>query len=173
MAAYRRVYDSRHLQADCQEPGSALEPYARKSSMGYLFYLFSPLCCTGLILIHRFPPSLLLFHNHHSLPIPIHGYHLQTLLTLPWLPYTSSVPPLFHPLLFPSSPSPPFSLHSPTPLYAYNMPMQLSHRHVLRYIQLYGLCYPRRRHAYTAATHDAIIIVSSCYVIATGAPLSC
>ena len=29
MAAYRRVYDSRHLQADCQEPRSALEPYAR------------------------------------------------------------------------------------------------------------------------------------------------
>ena len=28
MAAYRRVYDSRHLQADCQEPGSALECYA-------------------------------------------------------------------------------------------------------------------------------------------------
>jgi len=27
MAAYRRVYDSRHLQADCQEPGSAPEPY--------------------------------------------------------------------------------------------------------------------------------------------------
>jgi len=29
MAAYRRVYDSRHLQADCQELGSAREPYAR------------------------------------------------------------------------------------------------------------------------------------------------
>jgi len=29
MAAYRRVYDSRHLQADCQELGSAPEPYAR------------------------------------------------------------------------------------------------------------------------------------------------
>ena len=29
MAAYRRVYDSRHLQADCQEPGAAPEPYAR------------------------------------------------------------------------------------------------------------------------------------------------
>ena len=27
MAAYRRVYDSRRLQADCQEPGSAPEPY--------------------------------------------------------------------------------------------------------------------------------------------------
>jgi len=26
MAAYRRVYDSHHLQADCQEPGSAPEP---------------------------------------------------------------------------------------------------------------------------------------------------
>jgi len=39
MAAYRRVYDSRHLQADCQEPGSAPEPYARQSSMGYLFFL--------------------------------------------------------------------------------------------------------------------------------------
>jgi len=24
-----RVYDSRHQQADCQEPGSAPEPYAR------------------------------------------------------------------------------------------------------------------------------------------------
>ena len=40
MAAYSRVYDSRHLQADCQEPGSALEPYARQSSMDYL-YLFT------------------------------------------------------------------------------------------------------------------------------------
>jgi len=28
MAAYRRVYDSRHLQADCQEPGSVPESYA-------------------------------------------------------------------------------------------------------------------------------------------------
>ena len=35
MAAYRRVYDSRHLQADCQEPGLAPEPYA-----GYV-YLFN------------------------------------------------------------------------------------------------------------------------------------
>jgi len=29
MAAYRWVYDSRHLQADCPELGSAPEPYAR------------------------------------------------------------------------------------------------------------------------------------------------
>jgi len=41
MAAYCLVYDSRHLQADCQEPGSAPEPYARQSSTDYL-YLFGP-----------------------------------------------------------------------------------------------------------------------------------
>ena len=29
MAAYRRVYDSRHLHANCQEPGSGPKPYAR------------------------------------------------------------------------------------------------------------------------------------------------
>ena len=28
MTAYRRAYYSRHLQADCQVPGSAPEPYA-------------------------------------------------------------------------------------------------------------------------------------------------
>jgi len=39
MAAYGRVYDSRHLQAGCKEPGSPPEPYARQSSIGYL-YLF-------------------------------------------------------------------------------------------------------------------------------------
>ena len=37
MAAYRPVYDSRHLQADCQEPGSAPEPDAGQSNMGYLY----------------------------------------------------------------------------------------------------------------------------------------
>ena len=52
MAAYRRVYDSRHLQADCQEPGSSPEPYARKSSMGYL-YLFIVVHCI-IILRHCF-----------------------------------------------------------------------------------------------------------------------
>jgi len=44
MAAYRRFYDSRHLQADCQEPGSAPEPYALLLSMGfvYFFYYYYP-----------------------------------------------------------------------------------------------------------------------------------
>ena len=39
MAAYRRVYDSRHLQADCQEPGSAPEPYARVIEYGLPLHL--------------------------------------------------------------------------------------------------------------------------------------
>ena len=30
------LYDLRHLQADCQKPGSAPEPYAGQSSTGYL-----------------------------------------------------------------------------------------------------------------------------------------
>ena len=38
--AYRRVYDSLNLQAECQEPGSALEPYTRYTSMGYLYLYF-------------------------------------------------------------------------------------------------------------------------------------
>jgi len=37
LAYYCQVYDSRHLQADCQEPGSAPESYARQSSKGYLY----------------------------------------------------------------------------------------------------------------------------------------
>ena len=38
MAAYRQVYDSRHVhQADCQELGLAPEPYARQSSTSYLY----------------------------------------------------------------------------------------------------------------------------------------
>ena len=39
-AAYCRVYDC-HLQADCQEPGSAPEPYDRQSSMGYHFFIYT------------------------------------------------------------------------------------------------------------------------------------
>jgi len=47
MAAYRRVYDSRHLQADCQEPGPAPEPYARQLSMGYLNLFYSKIRLHG------------------------------------------------------------------------------------------------------------------------------
>jgi len=41
MAAYHRVYDSHNPQADCQELGSAPEPYAlaMMTSMGYLFHI--------------------------------------------------------------------------------------------------------------------------------------
>ena len=39
MAAYRWVYDTHQLQADCQEPGSAPKPHGRQSSMDYLYLL--------------------------------------------------------------------------------------------------------------------------------------
>ena len=78
----------------------------------------------GLILIHRFPLSLLLFHNHRSLPVPIRGYHVRTVLTLSWVPHTSFLLPLF----LPPSNFPPSHPTSP-------MPIQL-HK-----IQLYRLWY--------------------------------
>jgi len=61
------------------------------------------------------------------LPIPIGGYHPQTLFTLPWLPYTSSLP-LFLPSFLPL---PAHTFLLPTPIYAYNMSIQLLYRRVL------------------------------------------
>ena len=60
MAAYRRVYDSPHLHADCQEPGLAPEPCARQSSMDYL-YLF-----TGTELIHLSAVHIMVACGLHS-----------------------------------------------------------------------------------------------------------
>ena len=68
--------------------------------------------------------------------------------------------------LFPLRQLPPTSTHS-----SYNMPIQLLYT-ALHYIHLlYRLRYPRRRQAYTPATHDTIVIVSSCYIVATLASL--
>ena len=53
MAAYRRVYDSCHLQADCQEPGSAPEPYARHSSTGHLYLTPAPLSGGGITSVEK------------------------------------------------------------------------------------------------------------------------
>jgi len=41
MAAYRLVYDSRHQQDDCQEPGSAPEPYPLDNRVSANFSFFS------------------------------------------------------------------------------------------------------------------------------------
>ena len=49
MAAYRRVYDSRHLQADCQEPGSAPEPYARGNRVCATVLLLYSFQCVALL----------------------------------------------------------------------------------------------------------------------------
>ena len=67
MAAYRGVCDSRHLQADCQEPGSAPEPYALESSMGYL-YLYFFMLLTFILIFISIPSLLTLSIQAYNLP---------------------------------------------------------------------------------------------------------
>ena len=47
MATYLQVYDSRHLQADCQEPGSAPEPYTLGNRAWASFSSVRSDTCTG------------------------------------------------------------------------------------------------------------------------------
>ena len=47
MAAYRRVCDSRHLQADCREPGSAPEPYTLGNRVWATFTFLDPVDAIG------------------------------------------------------------------------------------------------------------------------------
>ena len=42
MTAYRRVYDSRHLQADCQEPGSAPDMLGNRVWATFNFFHSGP-----------------------------------------------------------------------------------------------------------------------------------
>jgi len=51
MAAYRWVYDSRHLQADCQDPGSVPELYPRNRVRGTFTFLLRR---KGFVLNGRF-----------------------------------------------------------------------------------------------------------------------
>ena len=51
MAACSLVNDSHHLQADCQAPGSAPEPFARQSSMGYLYFFMMMMLIDAYLLI--------------------------------------------------------------------------------------------------------------------------
>ena len=62
MAAYRRVYDSRHLQVDCQEPGSAPEPYDRPSYATYV--------CACVCLCARLSSGMLQPGNGSRLGVP-------------------------------------------------------------------------------------------------------
>jgi len=70
MAAYRRVYDSRHLQADCQEPGSAPEPYARQSSMCHIFLLYA--FTDAICLLTGFVISLNVWLSRAASPTRVH-----------------------------------------------------------------------------------------------------
>ena len=62
MAAYRRVYDSRHLQADCQEPGSAGNPTLGNQVwagflMEYCIFVHSVLRLLAAFFVHRLVDS--------------------------------------------------------------------------------------------------------------------
>jgi len=63
--AYHRVYDSRHLRADCQDPGSAPEPYALYSSIGYL-YLFNGYGMAPLVAGRLLPRAAVKFNTYTS-----------------------------------------------------------------------------------------------------------
>ena len=82
-------------------------------------HMHKPKRRAGLILILHLSLSLsLLFHNQRFLPVPIRGYHLQILLTLPCLSlhFLSPTPISF--LLRPhlSLPSLPLLLYRPMPI---------------------------------------------------------
>jgi len=65
VAAYCRVYDSRHLQTDCQDAGSAPEPYALYSSIGYL-YLFNGYGMAPLVAGRLVPLAAVKFNTYTS-----------------------------------------------------------------------------------------------------------
>ena len=87
MAAYRRVYDSRHLQADCQELGLAPEPYARYL---YPFKQFNVIRSTFRMLMFAFLQQH--FSRPWSLDIKV-KLLLRSMLKLP-----SSVPHAIDPI---------------------------------------------------------------------------
>ena len=76
---------TRHLQADCQEPGSAAEPYARYSSTCYLYgtcdlHLFHQLLCMccGFLCLYTsqctFTTTHVLYHGHQWCVVYKHIY---------------------------------------------------------------------------------------------------
>jgi len=81
MAAYRRVYDSRHLQTDCQEPGSTPELYARLSSMGRLYLVkrgaISLTSFTGMIQPQQKVPAVTPATLKRPLPVLLLGEQEQ------------------------------------------------------------------------------------------------
>jgi len=94
MAACCRVYDPRHLQADCQEPGSALEPYARQSSMGYLYLFFifhvgyRRACAVHGACTRRTAPAVCCHGTTPNSVCSLATTLLSSLLTCPWHRWT-------------------------------------------------------------------------------------
>ena len=89
------VAGNRHLPVRLA-PSHAAAAHRRTRTSTHTYRYYSYTSRHGLILIHRFPLSLLLFHNHRSLSFSIRGNHLYLLylgfLTLPFLPPFSPPP---------------------------------------------------------------------------------
>ena len=96
MAAYRRVNDSRHLQADCQVPGSSPEPYTLVIEYGlslpfYPFFQFGNYCVTNNNYLGKFcfPSSFASFKS--TLVLPFWCRRIQVVLEKRPLNWRSSI----------------------------------------------------------------------------------
>jgi len=67
MAAYRRVYDSRHLQADSEEPGSAPEPYTLDNRVWATFTFLTKGIIAGPKILFLFPHLITYKHANSNL----------------------------------------------------------------------------------------------------------
>jgi len=83
MAAYRQVYDLCHLQADCQEPESAPEPYAGYNRVWAIFYHPIAIDETGGIMFLGWSFVYVCTNVNMSVCLPGHSL-TGLLLTLVW-----------------------------------------------------------------------------------------
>jgi len=84
MTAQRRVYDSRHLQADCQEPGSAPEPCSVIGNIHKKFGEYRMCSSKDMIMDkHTNTDRQTDRHAHYNTPLPYRGRssskHTQTM----------------------------------------------------------------------------------------------
>jgi len=86
MAAYRRVYDSRHLQAGCQEPGSYI-----RSAIEYGLPL--PFYITGSQRPHSYCPLAINVEYVDRADTSVHAKVCPQSYPFPWEIWTSHVVP--------------------------------------------------------------------------------
>ena len=91
MAAYRRVYDSRHLPADCQERGSAQGTYARSAVEYWLPFTVHRVSSHSASVLGGDDRRLKSWHGTQSEPIGRHAARLPA-ASAPVMVMTVEVP---------------------------------------------------------------------------------